>query len=690
MLVLLSRIAKVLLVSFGIASLAYGGEELIVQEVYVKASNAERGDLFGHSIAVSGDTMVVGAYKEESAAVGVDGDQSNNFSSDSGAVYVFVRGETTWVQQAYLKASNTDRNDEFGLAVAISGDTIVVGARRESSSSRAVNGDESDDTAPEAGAAYVFVRSGTTWSQEAYLKASNADAGDWFGRAVAISQDTIVVGANLERGSATGVNGDQFSNSAPGSGAAYVFRRSDTSWTQEAILKASNSEAFDQFGSAVSISGDIVVVGAYRESGNATGVNGDQSDNSLVDPGAAYVFKRNGTDWSQEAYLKASNSGFVDQFGFAVSVSGGTVAVGAPYESSNATGVNGNESDDSASRAGAVYLFVRGGTSWTQQAYLKASNPNPNGGDQFGTAVALSDDAILVGSPAEDSGATGVNGSEDVAGASGSGASYFFVRMGTAWKQVAYVKASNTDHGDSFGKAVSLSGSRFVVAASLEDSSGIGVAGDQGNNNAIHAGAAYVFSTPYPFPSPFANFCNGDGGDQIGCTDCPCLNNAPVGTVGGCLNSAATSARLDGSGDPSASLPPGSASDLRFDLSFAPPGSLCILTSGDGIGPGFMGNPCFGLSSGLRAFVFDGLRCVIGTTRRHGARSADALGQVMNSTGPSRAWGGESHPLAGIVGQGGFVAGQTRYFQAIHRDDHLLACMNGLNTSQAVEVVFTP
>ena len=129
-------------------------------------------------MAVSGDTVVVGALWEDSSATGVNGNQSDNSAADAGAAYVFVRSGTTWSQQAYLKASNTGAGDYFGCSVAVSGDTVVVGAYGEDSSATGVNGNQSDNSATDAGAAYVFVRSGTTWSQQAYLKASNTGADD--------------------------------------------------------------------------------------------------------------------------------------------------------------------------------------------------------------------------------------------------------------------------------------------------------------------------------------------------------------------------------------------------------------------------------------------------------------------------------------------------------------------------------
>jgi hypothetical protein len=241
---------------------------------------------------------------EDSNAVGVNGDQSNNNAKDSGAAYVFVRNGTEWHLQAYLKASNTGAFDYFGYSVSISGDTIVVGAYLEDSNAARVNGDQNNDDAGYSGAAYVFVREGINWTQQAYLKASNAEADDWFGYSVSISGDTIVVGAYVEDSNARGVNGDQRNNDAPYSGAAYVFVREGITWTQQAYLKASNTGAYDWFGYSVSISGDTIVVGASQEDSNATGVNGDQSNNDASNSGAAYVFMRNATTWTQRAYLK--------------------------------------------------------------------------------------------------------------------------------------------------------------------------------------------------------------------------------------------------------------------------------------------------------------------------------------------------------------------------------------------------
>jgi len=189
-----------------------------------------------------------------------------------------------------VKASNTEANDEFGYAVAISGDTLVVGANREDSAATGVGGNQGNGAA-DSGAVYVFTRSGGVWSQQAYVKASTTTAGYYFGWSVALHGETLVVGSPSEGSNAIGINGDQTNSSAGSSGAAYVFTRNGGVWSQQNYVKASNTEALDQFGGSVAVSGGTVAVGAYLESSNATGVGGDQTNNNASNSGAAYVFQ---------------------------------------------------------------------------------------------------------------------------------------------------------------------------------------------------------------------------------------------------------------------------------------------------------------------------------------------------------------------------------------------------------------
>ena len=466
----------------------------LAQQAYLKASNTDADDAFGQVAAISGDTVVIGAPGEASAATGVNGDQADDSANQAGAAYVFVRNGSSWSQQAYLKASNTDAGDWFGHSVAISGDTVVVGAFHEASGATGVNGDQNDDSAPSAGAAYVFVRNGSSWAQEAYLKAFSTDADDLFGNSVSISGDTVLVGAPKEDSGATGVNGDQNDNGAGDSGAVYVFGRTGSTWSQQAYLKASTTDAGDWFGYSVAISDDTVIVGANGEDSLATGVGGDENDNSADWAGAAYVFVRDASTWSQEAYLKASNTDQWDEFGSAVAISADTAIVAARVESSSATGIDGDESDNSAFFAGAAYVFGRSGTTWSQEAYLKASNTDA--GDQFGHSVAISGDAVVVGAHKEMSSAKGVNGDETDNSASAAGAAYVFLRVGTKWFHEAYLKASNTGQWDSFGSGVAISGYTIVVGADQEASSATGVGGDENDDSALFAGAAYTFAGP--------------------------------------------------------------------------------------------------------------------------------------------------------------------------------------------------
>ena len=473
------RFSGIVLLSF-LAAASAGAAE-VVQQARIVASNAEIQDRFGEVIAISGDTMVVGAAYEASGASGVNGDQHDNSTGLAGAAYVYVRDGATWRQQAYLKAS-TPGYKVFGWSVAISGDIIVVGAPSERSATTGVNGDETHGDLPYAGAAYVFVRHGTNWTQEAYLKASNTAREQQFGRTVAVSGNTVVVGAPME------------SSGGESSGAVYVFVRTGTTWSQQAYLKAPTVEPNDVFGISLAISGDTLVVGASGDDSGASEVNGNQNDNSLEFAGAAHVFVRSGNTWAHQSYLKASNAGRYDSFGNAVAVSGDTIVVGAWGEYSNATGVNGNQSDDSFGAAGAAYVFVRSGTSWSQQAYLKASNTGER--DTFGQAVAVYGNVIVVGAPSEQSNATGVNGDQTNDSSTGAGAAYVFVREGTDWQQVAYLKPWNADGDARFPINYVFGG---AVAASADEVA----AGAYGARN--HTGAVYTFGLSGVVPA------DGDG-----------------------------------------------------------------------------------------------------------------------------------------------------------------------------------
>ncbi|MEZ5979634.1 MAG: FG-GAP repeat protein [Planctomycetota bacterium] len=310
---------------------------------------------------------------------------------DAGATYPLTVDPI--VQQAYLKASNTDADDDFGGAVAMDGDTIVVGAPNEDSAATGVDGDQTDDSAEDSGAVYVFVRDGSTWSQQAYLKASNTDAGDGFGRAVAVSGDTIVVGTNAEDSNATGVDGDGSNNSASFSGAAYVFVRNGATWSQQAYLKASNTGSLDFFGQSVAIDGDTIVVGSILGTARRPASAATRRRDRL---GRRLRLREERDDVDAAGLPQVVRHGHRRELRTLVAVSGDTVAVGSVAES----GV--------VSSSGAAHVFVRSGTTWSHEARLLAANADAF--DFFGVSIGLSGDTVVVGAPNEDSAATGVDG----------------------------------------------------------------------------------------------------------------------------------------------------------------------------------------------------------------------------------------------------------------------------------------
>ena len=509
----------------GAQSAPAAGTPQVRQLAYLKASNAEAGDhfgnggtLFGDSVTISadGNTVAIGSPNESSAARGINGNQNDNTLYSAGAVYVFTRNGNNWAQQAYVKASNPTMSAEFGHAVVLSadGNTMAVSAYFEPSATKGINGKQDDESIPQAGAIYVFTRAGTRWSQQAFIKASNTgeagvgDAfgdGDQFGFSLAISDDgsTIAVGSNSEDSSATGINGNQDDNSMISAGAVYVFTRTGNNWTQQAYVKPSNTFGGMQFGYAVALSADGSTMGVagYDEGGATREINGPQA-RGRTGSGAAYIFTRAGSTWTQQAYLKASNAEQNDSLGVSIALSddGSTALVGSLDEDCLATGVNPTDptcindfmSDTST---GAAYVFVRNGTAWTQQAFIKPSNTGEN--DIFASRLALSGDGNLfvASSQLEDGNGKGLNGNQKDDSATDAGAVYLFTRSGSTWTQQASIKASNNEAFDEFGSAMALSrdGRVLVVGSRGEDSAVKTINGNQNDNSADEAGAAYVF-----------------------------------------------------------------------------------------------------------------------------------------------------------------------------------------------------
>jgi hypothetical protein len=502
------------------------------QVAYLKASNAEAGDHFGcggaltghsgNSVAVSsdGNTLAVGAPHENGGAKGINGNQNDNSVPGAGAVYIFIRRGDRWAQQAYIKASNPGGNDRFGTVVALSadGNILAVSAMWEASAATGINGNQDDDSIPQAGAAYVFTRTGDAWSQQAYIKASNTGRattgseedfgdGDQFGYSLALSSDgnTLAVGAITEDSRASGINNLDFqgNDSATSSGAVYVFTRTGSTWSQQSYVKGSNTDGGDLFGFNVGLSadGNTMAVAGYDEDGSSRQVNGIP-DNLRNGAGAIYVFTRSGGVWTQQAYLKGSRSETVDSLGYALAISedGNTIAGGAADETCYTPGINppGCTTDRMPNNSvGAAYVFVRNGGTWTEQAFIKSSNPGLT--DWFGVRMALSGDGntLAVSAPNENGGTKGINGKQDDDSADDAGAVYFFTRSGTTWTQQAYVKSSNARAFDEFGGAIALNGDGklMAVGARGEDSGARGVNGNQNDDSAQEAGAVFVFAS---------------------------------------------------------------------------------------------------------------------------------------------------------------------------------------------------
>ena len=378
------------------------------QQAKLLASDGTDFDTFGSSVALSGGTAVVGATRNDERG------------TDAGAAYVFARSGASWTQQAKLTAADGGGNENFGTSVAVAGDTALVGAIFAS-----------DAGSSAFGAAYAFVRSGTTWAPQGKLVPPDGVADDQFGTSVALSGDTAVIGAVHHS-----AGGDR-------SGAAYVFVRSGASWVLQAQLTAADGTDNDQLGMSVALSGDTAVIGAVNAAGGT------------AQAGAAYVFVRNGTTWTQQAKLIADDGAALDHFGTSVALSGDTALVGA----------SGSDAVDHD--AGAAYVFVRSGATWTQQARL--TDADGDGGSAFGAAVALVDDTALIGSPFD----------SPVGAASGS--TYVFARSGATWTQQTKLTATDGAAVDFFGTSVALSAGSALSGAPGHD--------DLGSSS----GAAYVF-----------------------------------------------------------------------------------------------------------------------------------------------------------------------------------------------------
>ena len=384
-----------------------------VQEAKLTASDATTTDAFGTSVSTDGTRAIVGAPTNDAGG-----------TLDSGAAYVFLRAANgLWSQEAKLIATDKVSNDFFGTSVSISGVRAVVGATGQDASANA------------AGAAYVFTRTGTTWTQEAKLLASDGASNNGMGASVSTTGDRIAVGS-------PGAKGGNVNNA----GQVYIYTRAIAgTWSQEAILNASDRSVADGLGISVSLSGDSVIAGANLKGNNNVG--------------GAYVWVRAGAGtWSQQAILVHADFASDDQFGSSVSLSGDRAVIGAPLKNQTVL-----------TDAGAVYAFTRSGTVWTQEAKIVAADAAA--GALFGSSVSISGSRAIIGSSAA------------TVNAAARGAAYVYLRDGIgAWSQEVKFTGSDSAAADSFGTSVSISGVNAIVGASGNDPSAVS-----------NAGAAYAF-----------------------------------------------------------------------------------------------------------------------------------------------------------------------------------------------------
>lgn len=373
----------------------------ISEKVSATASDGAADDNFGFSVSISGDYAIVGANEKNVGS-----------NINQGKAYILIRSGTSWSEQAALTASDGAVNDQFGYTVSISGDYAIIGAPGK---------DLGANT--NQGKAYIFKRSGTSWSQEVALTASDGAAQDNFGHTVSISGDYAIVGAPYKN---VGNITDQ--------GKTYIFKRSGATWNEEAAITSSDGVASDQFGYSVSISGDYAIVGAFLKQ---VGANFNQ--------GKAYIFKRSGTSWTQEADLVASDGATGDLFGHSVSISDDYALVGAHLKDIN-----------SKMNQGKAYIFKRSGKLWNEEADIVASDASDY--DNFGFSVSISDDYIIVGASTKDVGNNNIQGK-----------AYIFKRFGNTWTEQAELVGSGASPSDNFGWSVSISGNHVIVGAPKDD-----------------------------------------------------------------------------------------------------------------------------------------------------------------------------------------------------------------------------
>lgn len=372
------------------ASVALSAEPIgldgFIRDFEFVAGDGATNSQFGVAVDIEGDTAVVGAV----------GTLAGN---PAGSAYVYVRINGSWNFQTVLTPNDPTPPKSFGNSISISGNTVVIGA---------------GGSTTEVGAAYVFVRSGTAWTQQAKLTASDGAINDLFGAAVALDANTAVIGARLDD---VGANADQ--------GSAYVFVRSGTTWTQQAKLTASDGAATDGFGVALDVIGNTVIVGANLDDNTA-----------LTDNGAAYVYTRSGTVWTQQPKLIANDTLGNDKFGRSVD-----------FNTANEVIIGATGTD-----AGYIFKFVLG--AWGQEAKLKPAI----GFVQAGISVALEGDIALVG-----------DNFNTVNGSANAGAIFVFARTGATWTEVDRLTVNDSAPQDQMSFGMAFNGTTAIGGAPFKD-----------------------------------------------------------------------------------------------------------------------------------------------------------------------------------------------------------------------------
>ena len=383
------------------------------QEAKLTASDGVASDGFGESACIDGGYAIVGARLDYHAG-----------GIDSGSAYIFGPNETdpNWNEQAKLTASDASARDRFGISVSVDGNYAIVGAYYD------------DDNGTNSGSAYIFAPNSIdpNWDEQAKLTASDGNVWDLFGKSILISGDYAIIGAPGD-----GPRGFDF-------GAAYIFKREGTSWSQQVKLVASDANAYDEFGYSVSIDGNYAIVGTLY--------NDDPNDASGIDCGSAYIFTPNGVDpnnWDEQVKLMAGDADREDYFGRSVSISGDYAIVGADGDDADVDGVS----------VGCAYIFKRSDVAndpnWYEQVKLTASDGTA--GDEFGYSVSIDGNYAIVGAHHD-----GNDGGE-------SGSVYIFKRSDIVsdpnWYEQAKLTASDAGQWDRFGYSVSIDGNYVVVGA---------------------------------------------------------------------------------------------------------------------------------------------------------------------------------------------------------------------------------